>query len=195
MKNDRNVPAAVNSLSKNPGGAAGFTQNRNWPTTPTWDPSGFDMKVCTAFPRPRQNTMRRCSASTNSAAMKISLRSLTCLERKKRNSVDADSSAVSSVVGTRPMARAKARNDSPENSPEISRLVMARTLLLLRGRGCAPDARLDGDAEQTNAAADVRASRAAMAGQRYDNGFHGSPQSKRLVSSFKLAEIPLVRCE
>ena len=88
------------------------------------------------------------------------------------------SSAVSSVVGTRPMARAKARNDSPENSPEISRLVMARTLL--RGRGCAPGARLDGDAEQTNAAADVRASRAAMTGQRHNNGFHGSPQSKRL---------------
>lgn len=161
MKNDRNVPAAVNSLSKNPGGAAGFTQNRNWPTTPTWDPSGFDMKVCTAFPRPRQNTMRRCSASTNSAAMKISLRSLTCLERKKRNSVDADSFAVSSSVGTRPMARARARNDSPENRPEITPLVMGRTPQL-HGSRCEQNAWFSGERERIPA--DVRVRRTARTG-------------------------------
>ena len=53
--------------------------------------------------------------------------------------------AVSSAVGTRPMARAKARNDSPENKPEISPLVMRHAPLLQRSRS-EPRASLYGDA-------------------------------------------------
>jgi len=57
---------------------------------------------------------------------------------EKRNSVDADSVAVSSFVGTRPMARARARSDSPENSPEIRWSAMAQPPRLC-ARRCRPD--------------------------------------------------------
>ena len=91
------------------------------------------------------------------------MRSLTCLERKKRNSVDADSYAVSSSVGTRPMARARARNDSPENSPEITPLVMGRAPLL-HGSRCEQNALFSGEGKWIPAAAGVRVRRTARTG-------------------------------
>jgi hypothetical protein len=62
--------------------------------------------------------MARWLKNTKSAAVKISLRSLTCWERKNRNSVDADSASVSSAVGTQPIARSSALTDSPKNRPD-----------------------------------------------------------------------------
>src|SRR6185312_5383823 len=179
MKNDRNFPAALTSLVRKSAGAAGGSDTRKCPRSATCGASTSEKKAYDALMSPRRTTSRRWTASTKSAVVKINLRSLTCLERKKRNSVDADSVAVSSFVGTRPMARARARNDSPENSPEIRRLAMAQPPLL-RARRRRPDVWRCGDVERIRIATGVRVSRTAAGGRPHRNDLHGCPQRRQL---------------
>src|SRR5262249_25557703 len=100
MTNEKNSASAANIWFPSPGGRSG--RNIEW----------------TAVPTPTSSTMARWLKNTNSAAVKISLRSLTCWDRKNRKSVDADSASVSSAVGTQPIARSSALTDSPQNRPD-----------------------------------------------------------------------------
>src|SRR6516165_2662338 len=117
MVNEKNPDSAVNSLFQTLGG--GSSCGNKSPSHGGVASSFAGTKyACIASPTPTSSTMARWVKNTSSAAAKISLRSLTCWDRKNRSSVDADSSFVNLAVGSQPIARRKALTDSPKNRPD-----------------------------------------------------------------------------